>query len=322
MIPGKCVHFSLLQAFFWILIPTSSFSKDFRVIDNLSYTNSGNKRHHLDLFIPQERKKLNSHPSTELNVLPLVVWIHGGGWQHGNKESARNPARLPKLIETGRYAGASINYRLSGETKWPSQVHDCKAAIRWLRGNVARYGIDPKKIAVWGSSAGGHLASMLGVSANNPELEGNLGSFQNISSRVQAVINYYGPSSFLKMDNYPSKINHRSPDSPESKLLGIPIHKNRRAAKGASPFHYVKNGLPPFINFHGTDDLLVPYNQSLILHKKLVSYGNSSSLITVPNGGHFMPAHFTEKIVIPFLDFQFYNVGKKTENKSILLRRN
>ena len=264
------------------------------------------------MFLPQGRTKENDRP--------LVVWIHGGAWQSGNKKSGRNSHRLPRVLKTGRYVGASIHYRLSDEAKWPAQIYDCKAAIRWLRGNAENYGIDPLKIAVWGSSAGGHLASMLGVSSLNKELEGSLGSFSNVSSTVQAVINYYGPSAFLKMDDFPSKIEHHSANSPESKLLGFPIRKKHMLAKQASPFEHATNKLPPFIHFHGTKDPLVPYNQSLILHRKLLSFGNSSTLITVNNGGHYMPDKFTEDIVIPFLDYHFYKIGKAPKNLSVELR--
>ena len=235
----------------------------------------------------------------------------------GDKNSGNHPARIPHLVNTGKYIGASINYRLSGEAKWPSQIHDCKAAIRWLRGNAEKYGINQEKIAAWGSSAGGHLASMLGVSHNNKKLEGKLGSFKFVSSKVQAVINYYGPSLLLQMDDYPSKIVHSSPNSPESKLLGIPLKKDINFANEASPYSYVNYDMPPFLHFHGTKDPLVPHNQSLIFHRRLLASKNNSTLVSLHKGGHSMPASFTHKWLLPFLDFHFYEIGNAPLNSEI-----
>ena len=248
----------------------------------------------------------------------MIVWIHGGGWRQGSKESGGHPPRLPKIVETGRYFGASINYRLSAEQNWPAQLFDCKAAIRWLRAKSYKYGYDGRRISVWGSSAGGHLALMLGTTNGKKEWEGSVGSFKKYSSEVQSVINYYGPSEFLKMDNHPSIIVHSSPNSPESKLLGRAIGEVPKMAKQASPFHHVKEGLPPFIHFHGTKDMLVPYNQSFILHQKILSHKNDSRLITVRGGGHKMPENFTEKFVLPFLDFHFLGIGTPVNSQEIV----
>ena len=111
--------------------------------------------------------------------------------------------RVVGLVQTGRYIGVSIGYRLTGEAIWPAQIHDCKAAIRWLRGNAKKHEMDPVKIAVWGSSAGGHLGSMLGSTGGVKRLEGKLGEHLGQTSRVTAVVNYYGPSALLQMDDHP-----------------------------------------------------------------------------------------------------------------------
>ena len=119
------------------------------------------------------------------------------------------------------------------------------------------------------------------------------------------------------MDDFPSKIVHHSANSPESKLLGFPIRKKHMLAKQASPVEHVTIKMPPFIHFHGTKDPLVPYNQSLILHKRLLSFGNSSTLISIKNGEHNMPGKFTEDFVIPFLDYHFHNIGKAPQDISL-----
>jgi acetyl esterase/lipase len=271
----------------------NSAKKDFKVLSNLAYTSSENPRHTLDLVLPTQ--------SSAKKKLPLVVWIHGGGWKNGDKRSGLNPSRLPALVQTGKYIGASIGYRLSGEAIWPAQIHDCKAAIRWLRANAEKHGIDPDKIIAWGSSAGGHLVSMLGVSHGVKELEGKIGEHTEQSSRVHAVINYYGPSALLQMDDHPSKIIHNASDSPESQLIGGPIQKNRKKTKQASPLHHVSKDDSIFIHFHGTDDPLVPYHQSVIFHQALQEKGVPSKLITLQKGGHSMPSNYTFEKVIPFL---------------------
>ena len=271
--------------------------KDFTVLSNLPYAGTQNPRQSLDLIIPAK--------TSSKKKLPLVVWIHGGGWKNGDKQSGLSSHRLPTLVQTGKYIGASIGYRLSGEAIWPAQMHDCKAAIRWLRAHAEKYGIDPDKIIAWGSSAGGHLVSMLGASHGVKELEGKIGEHTDQSSRVLAVINYYGPSALLQMDDHPSKIIHNAPDSPESQLIGGPIQKNRKKTKQASPLHHVSKDDSIFIHFHGTDDPLVPYHQSVILHQALQEKGVPSKLITLQKGGHSMPSNYTREEVIPFLDTLF-----------------
>jgi acetyl esterase/lipase len=274
-----------------------------RVLRDLPYAETSNPRQTLDLAIP-------SGPAPETTGHPLVIWIHGGGWKNGDKRSGHRPDRLRTLVQTGRFAGATIAYRLSGEAKWPAQIHDCKAAIRWLRGNAKKYGIDPKRIAVWGSSAGGHLVSMLGSSGGNEKLEGKLGKHLNQSSRVSAVVNYYGPSALLQMDDYPSKIVHNAPNSPESQLIGNPIQKSKTKALQASPLHHVTSDDAPHLHFHGTEDPLVPFNQSEIYHEALKKAGVQSILVTSKGGGHNMPGSFAARFVLPFLDHALHGKGK------------
>ena len=127
---------------------------------------------------------------------PVIAFIHGGAWSGGSKEIMVGP--LVPFAASGDYFCVSIEYRLSGMATWPAQIHDCKAAIRWLKANARTYHIDPEKIGVWGSSAGGHLVSMLGVSADVPELEGDSGT-PGVSSRVACVVDYCGPSDFMAL---------------------------------------------------------------------------------------------------------------------------
>ena len=285
-------------------------NSNFRIIQDIPYAGTKNPRQTLDLFIPQEINKKDN--------LPLVIWIHGGGWKKGTKKSGHLPHRLPSIVETGKYIGACIGYRLSGEAIWPAQIHDCKAAIRWLYGNANKYRIDTNKIAVWGSSAGGHLASMLGVTNKKSEFDGALGNHLDQPCTIHTVLNYYGPSDLLTMNDYPSKIDHNAHDSPESQLLGFPIQEKKNLTKKASPISYTHKIHASFIHFHGTNDLLVPYPQSKIFHQTLKNAGVNSILITLKNGGHSMPDNFTQKYVLPYLDFTLLGIGELPEDKTIL----
>ena len=278
-----------------------------KVLRDLPYADTDNPRQRLDLVLPE--KRIGNEP------LPLVVWIHGGGWRNGDKRSGLN--RVAPLAASGRYVGGSIGYRLSGEAQWPAQIHDCKAAIRWLRAHAKEYGIDPNRIAVWGSSAGGHLVSMLGTSGGVKELEGKLGKHGDQSSRVQAVVNYYGPSALLLMNSKPSRIDHDAPDSPESKLIGVPIQKAKAKTRQASPLTHATKDDAPHLHVHGTDDPLVPFHQSEILHAALKKAGVESTLITVQKGEHRAPRPVDAKQVRAFLERHLHGRGKRLPDETV-----
>jgi acetyl esterase/lipase len=243
---------------------------------NLAYAGTDNPRQKLDLFLP--KKRATDKP------LPMIAFIHGGGWRNGDKRGGLR--RVAALVETGEFAGASIGYRLTGEASWPAQIHDCKAAIRWLRAHAEEFGFDPNRIAVMGSSAGGHLVAMLGTSGDVKKLEGNLGKHKKISSRVNCVIDEFGPTNFLKMNDFPGTMNHLSADSPESKLLGQQITKVPELVREASPITYVTKDDPPILIIHGSNDPLVPYQQSVIFTEALKEAGVQVTLQQIKNGEH------------------------------------
>jgi acetyl esterase/lipase len=258
-------------------MPPAGLPDTVEVRKNLDYAGAGNPRQMLDLVLPKERAVEGK--------LPLIVFIHGGGWRSGSKEGTIR--RLLPYVESGEYAGATLNYRLTGESKWPAQIHDCKAAIRYLRGNAEKLGIDPEKIAVWGSSAGGHLVSMLGTSGAVKELEGDLGEFDGHSSRVTCVVNYFGPENFLTMVRQKSDIDRsRGRQYPEALLLGGPVQDIEEAARQASPVTWVSEDDPPFLTAHGTKDPVVPFAQGEEIHAALQKIGVESRLIRVEGAGH------------------------------------
>ncbi len=237
---------------------------------NIVYASADGKDLKLDIYW---------HKALE-GPVPLIVWIHGGAWRQGSKE---NPRVLPMLSEG--YAVASIQYRLSQEAIFPAQIHDCKAAIRWLRANALRYGYDPDRIGAWGASAGGHLVALLGTSGDVTELEGTLG-VSGVSSRVQAVADWFGPTDFLRMNDVAGTIDHDAPDSPESRLVGAPIQENADRVERANPITYITEDDPPFLIMHGAADLTVLKNQSEFLHTSLQQTGVSTNLILIDNQGH------------------------------------
>lgn len=240
------------------------------------YAATKNPKQRLDLYLPKKRK--NDGP------LPVVAFIHGGGWRNGDKAGGRG--RVLSYAGSGEFAGVSIGYRLSGEAKWPAQIHDCKAAIRWLKANAKRFNLDPDRIGVMGSSAGGHLVAMLGATGDVKSLEGNLGDHLNQNSRVACVVDEYGPTNFLTMNDFPGKMNHNSPTSPESLLIGGPIQENKDKCNKAGPLMYVSKNDPPFLIVHGTKDPLVPFNQSVILAEKLKAAGVPFILQEMTDGEH------------------------------------
>jgi acetyl esterase/lipase len=238
---------------------------------DLPYAGTDNPRQKLDLYLPAARDA--GKP------LPLVVFIHGGGWRAGDRRGMGEAAH--PLLEDGRYAVASVGYRLTDEASWPAQIHDCKAAIRWLRANAATYGLDPGRIGVIGPSAGGHLVAMLGTSGGVTELEGDLGDHDGTDSRVTCVVDLFGPTDLLAMGG-----QHDQPGSPEARLVGGAVQEHKDAARGASPVTYVSRDDPPFLLIHGTEDPVVPFSQSQLLHDALREADVSSTLVPVTGGGH------------------------------------
>lgn len=252
------------------------FLRGVNVTRDIPYASTDNPRQRLDLFLPERRQ--TDKP------LPVVAFIHGGGWRGGDKASGAR--MVAPYVQTGKFAAVSIGYRLSGESQWPAQIHDCKAAIRWIKAHSEKHGLDGERIAVWGTSAGGHLVAMLGVAPDVDRLEGKLGDHTDQNSRVACVVDWFGPADFLSIGDHPSKIDHNSPTSPESLLLGGPVQQRKDVARNASPITHVSAGDSPFLIVHGTRDQLVPYDQSVRFHESLRGANVSSILIAVEGAGH------------------------------------
>jgi acetyl esterase/lipase len=232
---------------------------------DLEYVANGHERHRLDLYLPKKVTK----------PMPLIVWIHGGGWRNGSKE----PCPAVRFVNKG-YAVASVNYRLSQHAVFPAQIEDCKAAVRWLRANAKKYNLDPDRFGAWGSSAGGHLVALLGTSGDVKEMEGKGGN-EDQSSRVQAVVDWFGPTDFTQMGGW-----HDGAKSPEAQLLGGPVQQNKDKAAKANPITYVSKDDPPFLILHGTKDMTVPLRQSEMLSDALKKAGVEVIFELIEGAGH------------------------------------
>ncbi len=226
----------------------------------------------LDLYLPENADKP-----------PLVVWVHGGAWRSGSKETMP----LGGLLDHG-FAIASVNYRLSPVAKFPAQVHDIKAAIRWLRAHSENYGFDAGDIAIAGASAGGHLAALVGVSHGSVELEGEIGDHDEERSEVAAIVDFYGPTNFLTIlqQSTPHGLGVRIPAL--QLLLRAQPEDAPDLAKLASPVFHVDENDPPLLMVHGDQDPQVPINQSHELEGAYQKAGiaDSARLVVLHGGKH------------------------------------
>jgi acetyl esterase/lipase len=231
-----------------------------QVLRDLEYVQGGHERNRLDLYLPEKATR----------PLPVVLWVHGGGWSKGDKTNG--PAFR---FATKGYAVASMNYRFSQHATSPAQIHDCKAAVRWLRANAKKYGLDKDRVGAWGSSAGGHLVALLGTTAGVKELEGPGGN-EDQSSRVQAVVDWYGPTDFLTAGAKDTRTN----------LLGGDPQQNKEKAMKASPVTYASKDAAPFLIMHGDQDKTVPISQSETFAEALKKAGADATFVIVKGGKH------------------------------------
>ena len=245
------------------------------------YADNANPKQMVDVYLP--RKRNTDKP------LPVVAYIHGGGWIHGDRLGYA--AAAIQLARTGDYVAVSVGYRLTNEAHWPEQIYDCKAAIRWIRGHAKELNIDPDHIGVTGSSAGGHLSSLIGTSGDVKELEGKLGSSTTNSSRVQCVVNFCGPEDFTKAMMFDAEGKAIIRDEAVSGLLGGTSEDKRAEAIAASPITYVSSDDPPFLNIQGTEDKRVAFAHAEMIQAALQKVGVSTLLIPITRGGHGSVGH-------------------------------
>ncbi len=255
-----------------------------KVVKNLEFANIDGHSLKLDLYLPEEGGKA-----------PLVVWIHGGGWRGGSKESCP----VSSLAGDG-FAVASISYRLTDKAIFPAQIHDCKAAVRWLRAHACQYGYSVEKVAVAGSSAGGHLAALLGTTGGVAELEGDVGGNTGQSSRVDCIVDYYGATDFIqRIRTQPHKTVKAG--SIVNLLLGGPADQKLDLARQASASFHVTKDDPPLLIFHGKKDDKVLIGQSERIVEEYTKAGLPVILRVLENSGHgggeFYAGEYRAKLV-------------------------
>jgi acetyl esterase/lipase len=254
---------------------------------NIPYNYDTLKKHLLDIYLPPNAK----------GKVPLVIWVHGGGWLSNDKYADMGYMKetIAEIIHQG-YALASIDYRFSTQAVFPAQMLDCNRAISFLYDNAEKYGLDKERFALMGFSAGGHLASLVGLSKNNA-VEGFFMPGSSKKFSFKAVVDFYGPADLTL---FPGANDAKSP---EALLIGAAPLDRPDLAKIASPVSYVDENDPPFLIIHGEKDDLVSTRQSQLLHSWLKVKGVPTELIVVPDAPHFGPMFDVEDIRMKVIDF-------------------
>jgi acetyl esterase/lipase len=252
------------------------------------YAHASGRALHVDLYLPRDRRA----------PAPLVVWLHSGGWRIGNRRRAPD---LSRHFAARGFAMASIDYRLSREAPFPAQLHDVRAAIRWLRADASRFGIDADRIGLWGASAGGHLAALAAFGAHVDASDARV-ERGTVPVDVQALAIGYAPVDFLTMDaqrergavtiddptafTLPAGARITDARSYESLLIGAPVADRPDLARAASPIAHVRPDVPATLIVHGTGDGAIPAAQSEQLYEALARCGNDVTLHLVHGLGH------------------------------------
>jgi acetyl esterase/lipase len=246
------------------------------VVKDIEYAVGNNGPLKLDLYKPATGR-----------AGPLLVWVHGGAWENGNKDAMP----IGALVDRG-FAIASLDFSPASKAPFPGQVHEIKAAIRYLRGEAQRHGYDARRIAILGASSGGHLAAVVGTSNGNKELEGALGEHDDESSAVQAIVSYFGASNLTTIlkQSTPFGLNVREPAL--KRLLGAAPSENEAIAKLASPVFQLDSADPPLLLLHGDQDPQMPINQSHELDGAYETHGLTADLVVVHGAAHGGDAFF------------------------------
>jgi acetyl esterase/lipase len=251
---------------------------------NLDYAGNGNIRQALDIYIPHNRVS---------EKLPVVVYIHGGGWARQSKDFA---GHVMPFIRTGRYICVAINYRLVDEATILEMVYDCKAAIRYLKANAKKYGIDKNKIGVWGHSAGGHLAAMIGLTSASKALEGDVGYYKKENGSVACAVDADGPTDFESLKS----VEEEYKNSPLFKSF---FNNDMEAVKLASPITHADGSCIPFFIYHGVKDKAVSVKQSEELYDKLTKKGAKEIyFLKITDGGHVFSDERITQQMLNFFD--------------------
>lgn len=252
------------------------FPEGTTVHPNIPYANDTLKKHLLDIYLPRDAT----------SGTPLVVWVHGGAWMLNDKyaDMGYMQETIKGFLNNG-YALASIDYRHSTTAVFPAQIQDCNQALEYLYQHAGEYKLDKKRIALIGFSAGGHLASLLALSANN-RVQEFYPSGKAPHFKIRCVLDFYGPSDLIAISGNPSAGSNNEHD-PVSVLLGASPLQRPDLARKASPVTYVDKDDPPFFIVQGEKDQSVPYTQSVLLSSWLTVSGVKNQLTIVPGAPHY-----------------------------------
>ena len=235
-------------------------------ISDVTYCTMDGLPQKLDIYFPSTR---------DPDAMPLLVYVHGGGFTGGDKRKGSAIVDIPAMTERG-YVVAAVNYRLAPKYKFPAPLNDVKCAIRFLRANATMYKIDPKRVGIWGGSAGGHLAAFVGLTDSSAGFD--VGEYSSQSSSVRAVGDLFGPTDFTAEFSLPQKLLlYRAFETLDSQA---PILKQ------ASPVNYISHAAPPFLILQGEQDDVVPLSQSQLLHDRLQAANVDVTLVVVKNANH------------------------------------
>lgn len=243
-----------------------------RVVRDVTFAKVDNLELKLDFYLPG--KPGESKP-------PLLVWVHGGAWRAGSK----NDMPLGKLVARG-FAVASVDYRLTPVARFPANVHDIKAAIRFARAKANDYGFDARRLAIVGASAGGHLAALVGVTNGHQELEGTVGEFRDQSSDVQAIVSLYGGSNLESILGQSTEFGLKVRVPALQLLLGGQPKEKPDLARLASPVAHVDDRDPPLLLIHGDADPQMPVEQSRELAARYEQQKRQVQLEIIPGAVH------------------------------------
>jgi len=271
--------------FIFLLLYINCFGQQYsKSWKDLNYAGDSLEYHRLDIYLPEVEKE----------TYPAVISIYGSAW-FGNNLKESDLSTIGKALLDAGFAVVTPNHRSSFDAKFPAQIHDIKAVIRFIRANAGLYQIDTSFIGITGFSSGGHLSALAGTSgfvkqytvdSTTFEIEGNLGPDTTYSSSVHAIVTWSGPTDFLVMDSCGSSLDHNASNSPESSLIGEPIQDNKDKCALADPITYIDANDPPFLILHGDADPIVPYCQSELLFNALQEAGVQSQYVLVPDAQH------------------------------------
>ncbi len=276
---------------------------------DLNYAGDTMVYHRLDIYLPKIQK----------TSYPVVISLYGSAWLANNAKQADMHTIGKVLLDAG-FAVVTPNYRTSIEAKFPAQINDIKAVIRFVRANAVKYQLDTSFIGISGSSSGGNMAAMMGTSKNVKQftlgkemvdIEGQVGPYTSYSSSVDAVVDWFGPTNMLVMDSCGgTNFIHNAANSPASLYIGGPIQEHKDRCLLASPMTYINANTPPFLIFHGDKDPVIPHCQSELLYQALQKANVPSQFILVPGGQHG-PGMHVDKYLKMMVNFFMLNSYKK-----------